>query len=542
MWQIKQLPLSDWHNFYSELQGKVNLNPGLAQLLYLRNIRTIPDVIKFLNPEIKYLHPNSLLPDIDPAITRIQKAIANREPILIWGHEDLDGITAIVVLYQTLKAIKGQPLFYIPQKGKERHGLSPDKVKEFQDSGVKLIITVDCGITNNQEIDIIQKNGVDVIVTDHHEVLDKLPNSVANVNPKRTDSKYPFSFLSGVGVALKVSLALVEKHLKVSPEEYFSLLPDLLPITALGTIADRVPLIDENRIFAKLGLKELINIKNNAVKAVFDVVGMSRDNLTTEKFFGEIIPLFSSANGNQACDYFLNQNYDACYQWAQELYKLSQEWRESAKHNCYIAEQVKDVGEGIILVYDERLSLKALGHCAGRLKDIYQLPTIVMGLRNDDWVGECRGINGVDLIELLKAHSSYFTDFGGHKKACGFTLPKQKLKNFIKSAKKYAKENFAGNIIKENKLIAEMILPLDEITEEFKKLAPFGEANPTPVLISPKTNLTKEDGKIIYWKKPELKLECAPNLPVNPSGNTYDILYTFDDNLEITILDLATTY
>ncbi|MCX7785277.1 MAG: DHH family phosphoesterase [candidate division WOR-3 bacterium] len=540
MWQIKPQPLLDWQQLLPELPNKINLR--LVQLLVLRNIKSAQEMIKFLNPELSYLHPNTLLPDIEPALHRIQKAIAQKEPILLWGHEDLDGISAIVVLYQTLKAIKGQPLYYIPQKGKERHGLNPDKVQEFQNTGVKLVITVDCGITNNQEIEIIQKSGVDVIVTDHHEVLDKLPNAISNVNPKRLDSQYPFSLLAGVGVALKVALALVEKHLTVSPKEFFSLFTDLLPITALGTIADRVPLIDENRIFTQLGLKALPNVKNNAVNAVFDVVGLSKQNLTVEKFFAEIIPLFGSANGNQACDYFLNQDYDACYQWAQELYKLSQEWREAAKQNCLIAEQVKDMGDGIILVYDERLNLKALGHCAGRLKDAYQLPVVVMGKRNDDWVGECRGINGVDLIAMLKAHSAYFTDFGGHKKACGFTLPKAKLKPFINAVKKYAKEKFVGNIIKENQLIADMILPLDEITDEFKQLAPFGEANPAPVLISPKTNLTKEDGKIIYPPRPELKIECAPNLPVNFSGNTYDILYTFNDNLEITVLDLATAY
>ncbi len=542
MWRIKQLPLSDWQRFYEELQGKVNLSPALSQLLYLRNIRTVPEVIKFLNPDISNLYSNVLLPDIEPAITRIQKAIAHKESILIWGHEDLDGISAIVVLYQTLKAIGGQPLFYIPQKGKERHGLALKKVKEFQQFGVKLVITVDCGITNNEAIDAIQNEGVDVIVTDHHEILNQLPKAVANIDPKREDSKYPFAYLAGVGVALKVSLALVETHLKVKPDQFFTLLPDLLPITALGTIADRVPLVDENRILAKLGLRELPKIKNNAVKAVFDVVGINKENLATEKLFAEIIPLFGLANGNQACEYFLNQDYDKCYQWAHELYKQSQEWREAAKQNCLIAEQVKDVAEGIVLVYDERLSLKALGHCAGRLKDTYQLPAIVMGIRDNDWVGECRGINGVDLIELLKAHSSYFIDFGGHKKACGFTMPKSKLKSFINSVKKYAQENFVSKIIKDNQRIAEMILTFDELTDEFKKLSPFGESNSTPILISPKTNLTKKDGKIIYPQRPELQIECAAHLPINPSGNTYDVLYTFNDNLEITVLDLATFY
>jgi single-stranded-DNA-specific exonuclease len=532
MWKIKEVASE---NAISELAKSSNIPSTMARILFLRDIKTKADVEKFLNPKFSDLHPYSQLPDIEPAVKRIQQAIKNGEKIVIWGHEDLDGITATIILYETIKAIQGHPFYYIPTKGKDKHGLSTEKAKEFGEQGVKLIITVDCGITNVEEVELIKKLGIDVIITDHHEVLDSVPQSIANIDPKCKNSSYPFEFLAGVGIALKLAIALVDIHLGVKLGELFSLKPDFFGFVALGTISDRVPLVDENRIFTKLGLEELSKIQNPAINAIFSVAGVDKKNVTNDKFFSDILPIFASANGNNACDYFLNKSYDECVIWAQELYRQSQNWREEAKQTLVLAEQIVDVLPGILFVKDERLSLKALGHVAGKLKDRYQVPALIMGPKGDDWVGECRGINGVDLIELLKAHRQYFSAFGGHKKACGFTISKKDADAFIKSAKKFAKEHFAANIIKENKVIPDAILPIKELNNDFKRLGPFGEGNPSPILISPNTPFSKSNGKHIFLERPDIDIRN------NSEQQIYDrvfvdVLYTFDENLNVAIL------
>jgi single-stranded-DNA-specific exonuclease len=535
MWQIKQV---DSEANVLELARSVNLNPALARILYLRDIKTKEQVNHFFNATLDDLHPINFLPDIEPAIKRIQQAIKNKEKIVIWGHEDLDGITSVMILYETIQAIQGLPLYHIPTKGKDKHGLSVEKAKEFAQEDVKLIITVDCGITNISEVKAIQDMGIDVIVTDHHEVLDTLPQAVANINPKRKDSQYPFSFLAGCGIALKLAIALVDLHLGITIKELFTLKPDFLSYLALGTISDRVPLIDENRILARFGIEQMAIVKNPAIRAILQITKTSGQKLTNDKFFSDIIPVFSSANGNTACDYFLNKDYDECLQWAGELLKQSQEWREEAKENLVLAETIADMTPGIIIVRDQRLSLKVLGHIAGKFKDRHQLPVLVLGLKGNEWIGECRGINGVDLIALLKAHSSFFSAYGGHKKACGFTVADNVVDNFIKSAKKYAKEHFAGNIIKENRIIPDAELAIQDLNQDFLKLLPFGESNPMPILISKHTALVKTNNRFTLFDQPDLEVRNSSDQIINGDKPIINMLYSFDENLVVTILKI----
>jgi single-stranded-DNA-specific exonuclease len=538
MWTIKEIESED---SVIEFAKSNELNPVLARLLWLRDIKTKDAVLRFLNPRLEDLFPWQNLPDIEPSIKRIQQAISNKEKTVVWGHEDLDGISATVILYETIKALRGFPLYHIPTKGKDKHGLSLEKAKEFADAGAKLIITVDCGITNVEEVEQIKKLGIDVIITDHHEVLEALPNAIANIDPKRTDSKYPFISLAGVGIALKLAMALLDMHLKVKPKQLFSLKPDFLGLVALGTISDRVPLISENRILAKFGLEQMANIQNPAVNAILNVAGIERTKLTNDMFFSDILPIFASANGNVACDYILNKNYEESLIWAQELNNQSQTWREEAKQTLLLAEQVVDLSPGILIVKDERLSLRALGHVAGKLKDRYQVPALIMGPKNNDWVGECRGINGVDLIELLKANREYFSAFGGHKKACGFTVSKKLADNFIKSAKQYAKEHFVNNIIRENRVIPDAFLPVKELTKDFVKLGPFGEGNPEPIFISQNTALSKSNGKYTLLERPELNVIYTPDQHIYSDRVFVDILYSIDEYLDISILKIDYT-
>lgn len=535
MWQIKPV---DSEDAVQALAQSANIHPSLARILYLRDIKSPDAVNRFLNLNLAHLHSFELLPDIMPAIERIQKAIKNKEKIVIWGHEDLDGITSVLILYETIQAIQGLPLYHIPAKGKDKHGLSIEKAQEFAQDGVKLIITVDCGITNITEVKAIKQMGIDVIVTDHHETLEQLPDAVANVNPKRADNQYPLRFLAGCGIALKLAIGLVKVHLGINLEQLFALKPDFLSYLALGTISDRVPMLDENRILAKYGIDQLAKVKNPAIRAMFETTGVDPTKLTNEQFFSEIVPVFSSANGNTACDYFLNKDLNECLIWAQQLLEQSRQWRELAKENLGLAETIADITPGVIFVRDQRLSLKVLGHIASKLKEKHQIPVLVLGLKNGDWVGECRGIDGVDLIALLKAHSQFFSAFGGHKKACGFTIADKDVDKFIKSAKKYAKEHFAGNIISENKIIPEAELAISELNLDFLKIAPFGENNPAPVLLSRNTAFVKTNGKISLAHNPQLEIWNESEQPINGDRTYANLLYTYNENMVVSIIKI----
>ncbi|MEO0075181.1 MAG: DHH family phosphoesterase [candidate division WOR-3 bacterium] len=535
MWALKPI---DSEERALALANELKIHPALARVLYVRDIKTVEQANKFFNATLNDLYPYHALPDIDKAIERIISAIKRKEKIVIWGHEDLDGITSVVILYETIKALQGQPMYHIPSKGKDKHGLSVEKAQEFAQNGVKLIITVDCGITNLKEIDEINKLGIDVIITDHHEILDRLPNAIANIDPKRPDSPYPFQFLAGCGIAFKLAVGLVDKCLNVNINELLALKPDFLAYLALGTISDRVPLVDENRILAKYGWQQFQKVKNPAILAILEISKINPSKMTYEQFFSDIVPIFSSANGNLACEYFLHKDYQDCLNWVSELLAQSQAWQKEARENLALAEEIADITPGIIFVRDERLSLRVLGHIAGKLKDRYQLPTLVLGYKNGDWVGECRGINGVDLIALLKAHSNYFSAYGGHKKACGFTIADKDVQKFIKSAKKYAKEHFVGNIISENKVAPEAILPLNELKEDFLSLMPFGENNPTPILISPNTTIISTNYRFILPERNDLEIINNTEQSFNHDKINGNLLYTFNEQLVVSVLKI----
>ncbi len=533
MWKIKEINKP----VLNELVQNTGLTEPMARILFLRNIKTKEAVDKFLNPQLSDLHPTSLLPDIEPALDRIKQAIKNKERILIWGHEDLDGITSVVALFETLRDLQANVSYYIPAKHIEKHGLNADKVKNFPDNHIKLVITVDCGITNFKDVEDLTKIGIDTIIIEHHEVLEHLPKAIANVDPKRKDTKYPFRHLAAVGVVLKVAMALTEKLLKFHTEEFFSIKTDFISLVALGTIADRVPLINENRFLAKYGLEKLRNVSRPAIRAIFNEEQLNASNLTVDKFIATLLPLFASANGNQGCHYFMNPDYDATRKWVKELAKQREIWREQSKQGLIIAKNNLDLTDGLIIVKSAELPLKTMGNCAAKLKDQYQKPTIVIGKGKDSWIGECRGIDQVNLVELLQANAKYLIDFGGHKKASGFTILEENIDTFIKNAKEYAKINFSGNI-KLEPLLADAILPISALTKEFTALGPFGEGNPEPLLIAPNTTIKKSGEHIFSPDNPTLNLYNYTEQK-NLSNGIYDLLYTFDENLTIYIQQVS---
>jgi single-stranded-DNA-specific exonuclease len=531
MWPTREVDESA----VAQLAAESSVSNLTARLLWLRGVRDAEAVRRWLAPELGHLHPPELLPDFEAAVARIRRAIAARETILIWGHDDLDGVTSVVILYRLLTDLQARVRYYIPQKGREKHGLNAELAAGFGSDGVGLVITVDCGITNRQQVEFLKTKGIDVVVTDHHEVTEPMPEAVANVDPKRPDSKYPYRGLAGAGVALKLAMGVAREALGLSPAEFISVQPQQFAMAVLGTLADRVPLTGENRTMVAAGLRRLKTIPVPAVRAVFEYLNAS-EKLTVHRFVTELLPLFAAANGNEGVQKFLTATAEEASTWVVELARRREEWQQQAEQTYELALTHLSVGDGIVFARARELSLRALGFCAMRLKDKYQLPAIVMGWRGDAWVGEGRGVEGLSLMDVLAACSRFFIDYGGHKKAAGFSMKDEMVEEFIRTAEAFAHENFAGRAQPENVLRADALLPLAEFDPGLVKLAPFGEGNPQPVFATGPTELQFASDGWTVAGRPDLTLHAAgPGIQID-TRLTSRLLYTLDDFGRLTIL------
>ncbi|MEO0130425.1 MAG: DHH family phosphoesterase [candidate division WOR-3 bacterium] len=488
MWEL--IPIDEEE--FRILKESISLPEGFLRILYLRNNRKKEDVEKFIYPSLKSLFSPEILPDYEKGIERIKKAIREEEKILIWGHEDLDGITATVLFYNILKDLRAKVSFYIPVKHKKKYGLNLEDLKLFKEEGLNLVIMVDSGTTNFWEIEEAKKIDVDVIVIDHHEVLEKLPSAKAVINPKRKDSSYPFRELSGVGVVLKFLIGLIKELMDISLEELYSCKKELFFFTALGTIADRVPLISENRTIVFLGLKSFESINPIFKAPILNILEGKKFNVSN--FIIYLLPIFASSEGNKGVRFFITDNEKEAVEIFQEFQGRYKKWQEEAKKSLEIAEERKMMTDKIIIVKDDELTLGCLGYVAGKLIEKYQLPAMVIGRVNDErYVGECRSDEKNSILEILKLNKEYLIDYGGHKKACGFSITKEKLNDFIEKVIKDASNIFS---LKENFNRRNFYEAILEINEENKKLLsllpPFGEGNPPPILLAPKAKNGKD--------------------------------------------------
>ncbi|MEO0119513.1 MAG: DHH family phosphoesterase [candidate division WOR-3 bacterium] len=488
MWEL--IPIDEEE--FRILKENINLPEGFLRILYLRNNRKKEDVEKFLYPSLKSLFSSELLPDYEKGIERIKEAIRKEEKILVWGHEDLDGITATVLFYNILKDLRAKVSFYIPVKHKKKYGLNLEDLELLKEEGLDLVIMVDCGTTNFLEIEEAKKMDVDVVVIDHHEVLEKLPPAIAVINPKRKDTIYPFRELSGVGVGLKFIIGLVKELMDISLEEFFSCKKEMFFLTALGTIADRAPLISENRAIVFLGLKAFDSINSIFKIPILNLLEGKKFNVSN--FIIYLLPIFASSEGNKGVRFFITDNEKEAEEIFQEFQLRSKSWQEEAKKSLEIAEERKIITDKIIIVKDDELTLGCLGYVAGKLTEKYQLPAMVIGkVNNERYVGECRSSEENSILEILKLNKEYLIDYGGHKKACGFSITYEKLDVFIEKVIKDAEDIFS---LKENFNKRNFYEAILEINEENKRLLsllpPFGEGNPPPILLAPKAKNGKD--------------------------------------------------
>lgn len=468
-----------------KLKSKYGISELLATILVNKNITTQKEIEEFLNPTRNDFFDPFLINDMDIAVERIRKAIETQEKVIIYGDYDVDGITSITVLKSFLKDVGLDVDYYIPNRLEEGYGLNKNAIDEIAKNKYTLMITVDCGISAIEEVNYANSLGIEVIVTDHHEPGEELPKALAVIDNKRKDSKYPFRELAGVGVAFKVSQALAQS-MNVKEEEYLK----YLDIVCVGTISDIVPLISENRVITKLGIKLLKQTRNTGLKAIINSSGYSQINSTTISF--GVAPRINACGrmgkAEQALKLLLSKDIYEVNKLTQELNNYNRERQEIEKE---IFESVLNKIEQnnldknrTIVVGGEGWHHGVIGIVSSKITEKYFKPSILLSFEEDGTgKGSGRSIPGFDLHEALMKCENCLEKFGGHSMAVGLTLKKDKFEQFYDEFEKVAKENKTENIVPIINVDAKIELnEIDKtVVEDLKQLEPFGEANKMPV-------------------------------------------------------------
>ena len=473
-------------NLVEKISKKFNISDVLATALVNRGVISDEDIKVFLNPTRNDFHDPYLMPDMKPAIDRIMQAIESNEKTMIYGDYDVDGITSITVLHKFLKERGLETGYYIPNRLSEGYGLNKTAVKKIADEGYKLIITVDCGISGLEEIEYANSLGMEIIVTDHHEPLDILPNAVAVIDCKRKDNTYPFNSLAGVGVAFKVCQAIA-KRLDLDEKTYLK----YLDIVCIGTISDIVPLVDENRVIAKLGLKLAEVTKNLGLRSLILASGYKEINSNTVSF--GLAPRINACGrmGHEieALDLFLSEDKDEVIKITDNLNSYNKERQDIEKR--IFEEVISEIEtkkldkKNAIVVGKENWHHGVIGIVASKITDLYFKPSILICFEGDEGKGSGRSVPGFDLHDALCKSSEYLEKYGGHEMAVGLSLSKKQFNKFSEKFEKIAKDAHTEEIISVVKIDKEITLKdiTKETVESLKSLEPFGEANKTPIFI-----------------------------------------------------------
>ncbi len=468
-----------------EIKNKFNINELLATILVGRNIIEDEKIKIFLEPTRNDFYNPFLLPGMELAVNRIIKAIEEKEKIIIYGDYDVDGITSISVLKKFLEERNLNVGVYIPNRLDEGYGLNKEAIDEINKKGYKLMITVDCGISGLEEVSYANSLKIETIVTDHHEPLDELPNAVAVIDPKIKTSNYPFNQLAGVGVVFKLIQAIGIK-LNLDEKEYLK----YLDLVCIGTISDIVPLIDENRVIAKLGLKLIDVTKNIGLKTLLDSIDYKKINSMSISF--GVAPRINACgrmgHADEALKLFLTNNKQEAINLTEKLNEYNKSRQDIEK--TIFEEALSKINEeninnqNSIVLSGDNWHHGVIGIVASKITDMYFKPSILICFEGENGKGSGRSIPGFDLHKALCENSKFLEKYGGHEMAVGLSVSKEKFNDFKKAFQKYADNSNISEIvpiINIDKLITEKELKI-EYVKELEKLEPYGEANKCPFI------------------------------------------------------------
>jgi single-stranded-DNA-specific exonuclease len=473
------------------LSRELGLSPVAARLLTIRGLGNVDAASRFLKPSLDHLLEPMGLADMDRAVERIERALAGHERIAVHGDYDVDGITSTVILRRALELLGGDVIHFIPERLRDGYGLQPAALDRLHAEGVRLVISVDCGIRGADAALRARELGMDLIITDHHEPDTELPQACAVVNPKRHDCSYADKDLAGVGVALKVVQALCQRAGKTA------WLPAFVKIAAIGTLADVVPLVGENRVIAKLGLQLLSKGPHKVgLRALLDVAGLNGKQIDSYHIAFMVAPRVNAAGRMSTPDIAMRLLLAADEQLAEEARGLAeqletentrrrQEEQDIVAKARKVIESDPEVGSrSVLVVAGEGWHRGVIGIVASKIVDAFYRPAIVLSIEDGVAHGSCRSIPGFNMLAALESCAPMMLRFGGHKQAAGLQIESARIREFRQAINEYGEAQLSPDDLRP-RLWIDGPLAFGRITsqvaEELSTLAPFGPGNPKPV-------------------------------------------------------------
>ncbi len=461
--------------------------PLLTQLMYNRDLTNATQIESFINADKSLSGDPLLMPDIHQAINRVYSGLLSGEKIAVYGDFDVDGITGTAILVQGLKALGGNVTPYIPHRIREGHGLNSDALDYLRNEGISLVITVDCGVTGIAQVKRAKRQGLDIVITDHHTPLGELPDAVAVVDPKREDSKYPFNELAGVGVAFKFLEALYQGMGKSEQ------LGNYLDLVALGTVADMMPMLGENRYLVKQGLKVICQNPRPGIIEMASLAGISSDYIGADDISWTLAPRLNAAGRLEHALTSYKLLITDSTKEAQELSTVLEEQNAerqklTSRSLSKAKEQVLAKGvTSLLIASDPDYPPGIIGLIAGRLSEEFYRPSVVIKVGEKSSNGSCRSIPEFNIVKALNECGGLMSDFGGHARAAGFTMPTKNLSKLEEKLNRMADEQLQGLDLRP-KLDIDAAVSLSELGEEayqsIQRLSPFGIGNPLPTFLS----------------------------------------------------------
>ena len=546
-------PTSDRTAAAKELAEKIGMSPILADLLIQRGIKTESAAKRFFRPMLNELIDPFLMNDMDVAVDRLNDAMGRKERIMVYGDYDVDGCTAVALVYKFLQQFYSNMEYYIPDRYEEGYGISKKGLDIAAEHDVKLIIVLDCGIKAIDEISYAQSLGIDFIICDHHVPDEELPPAVAILNPKREDSTYPFKHLCGCGVGFKFMQAFAKNN-----GIPFSRLIPLLDFCAVSIAADIVSITGENRILAFHGLKQLNQNPSVGLKAIIEICGLTGRELTMSDIVFKIGPRINASgrmqNGTEAVDLLVEKDFNKALAEATHINEYNEQRKDVDKQMTEEANQIIEKLESqkhhnSIVLYDENWKKGVVGIVASRMTELYFRPTVVLTRSGDLATGSARSVAGYDIYDAVKSCRDILENFGGHTYAVGLSLPIENIPEFRRRFQQYVNDHILPEQTEATLEIEEEV-DFKDITKklhnDLKKFAPHGPDNPKPLFCT-RNVYDYGTSKVVGRQQEHIKLELVDSNSSNvmngiafgqsqaaryiKSKRSFDIVYTIEENI-----------
>ena len=547
-------PTPDEKKAADELGEKIGMSPILALLLIRRGITTESAAKRYFRPQLADLINPFLMKDMDIAVDRLNDAMGRKERILVYGDYDVDGCTAVALVYKFLQQFYSNIDYYIPDRYDEGYGISKKGLEYAQETGVKLIIILDCGIKAIEEIAYAKTLGIDFIICDHHVPDDVMPDAVAVLNPKREDDTYPFKHLCGCGVGFKFMQAFAKNN-----DIPFSRLIPLLDFCAVSIAADIVPVTEENRILAFHGLKQLNQNLSIGLKAIIDICGLSGRDISMSDIVFKIGPRINASgrmeNGKESVDLLIERDFASALSKARHINEYNDKRKDIDKQmteeaNQIVAKLESQKHHSSIVLYDENWKKGVIGIVASRLTEIYFRPTVVLTRDENLATGSARSVAGFDVYSAIKHCRDLLLNFGGHTYAAGLTLRWDDVKKFQQRFQKYVEEHIQPEqteaILNIDTMIDFRDIASKRLFNDLKKFAPFGPGNEKPHFCTVGV-YDFGTSKVVGRDQEHIKLELVDSKSSHvmngiafgqsasaryiKSKRSFDIVYTLEENI-----------